>query len=345
MLNNNSNEPLLNAIQTQMQKIQPSLKGSILIVSMGGEKFSYAASGINEHSQFYIGEISKNITAFMFLTALKAKCAENSNDMNLNDFLNQPLSTAFPNSKFSSKIDTAWASETSLVEILSFDARLERILTTDSFGIERNVLLDGSLDFSKLELVDSYNSKTEYYLNAGYVILAKLLEEMEGENFSNLFENMVKIPVKMSDSVAPVSGDYHTIASSGVCQKLVPSFAADEFNDISIYVGSSNIISTVQDLINWSNYFYGNEIDTEIRDLILGNYKVDEDGDMYHFGLITQDDAYLGAMVVADGEFAGHESTLLYLPEQEVGYAILSNIEEEIERIEGVLLETLQIEA
>jgi CubicO group peptidase (beta-lactamase class C family) len=154
------------------------------------------------------------------------------------------------------------------------------------YSIEQHVPLDKNIDFIKKPPLLFNPGQNFSYSNAGYIMLAKIIEEVSGVSYNKYIEENIFKPLEMNNSFCGV--DNNLIENQAVGYNL------DNKNPIklplynlSIVTGSGNIYSNVEDMQKYiSGLLNGKLISEEslnrIKDNQLGNT---EDGYSYGFFL------------------------------------------------------------
>ena len=143
------------------------------------------------------------------------------------------------------------------------------------YSIEQHVPLDKNIDFIKKPPLLFNPGQNFSYSNAGYIMLAKIIEEVSGVSYNKYIEENIFKPLEMNNSFCGV--DNNLIENQAVGYNL------DNKNPIklplynlSIVTGSGNIYSNVEDMQKYiSGLLNGKLISEEslnrIKDNQLGN--------------------------------------------------------------------------
>ena len=103
-------------LKRALAKLQSHFSGnSIVTVTTASGGFSYSSPTVNKDSQFYIGSVSKHMTAYMLLITLH----EVYSKVDIETLLTEKLNILFPNSKLLKQINRAWSSDISLLDLLT----------------------------------------------------------------------------------------------------------------------------------------------------------------------------------------------------------------------------------
>ena len=120
--------------QDNLEKItHESTASSTVVIVRGGKVFKTSSKQANEDTQFYIGSVSKHMTAYMKLATLHEKYPSSP----LKELLDQKLNALFPDSALLKAIGKDWIYEVSLLDLLTHRSGLSDYL--DSYGDGLNV--------------------------------------------------------------------------------------------------------------------------------------------------------------------------------------------------------------
>lgn len=156
--------------------------------------------------------------------------------------------------------------------------------------------------------------KSSQYSNAGYVILAKVVETASGVPFATFLNREFITPLGLDDTLAD---DPHANISGrvpGFVPVPAPSYAKRvPFEEITAYTGSGNLLSSASDLVRWANAVSSGRI-------------VDFAKLSYPYGWGKR--AYLQHQVIEQsGEETGYISYLVQDVTAGVTVVVLSNLE------------------
>ncbi len=163
------------------------------------------------------------------------------------------------------------------------------------------------------------------YSNTGYNLLARTVETVTGNDFSNWMKENVFHPLDMTDS------HFHDNLGR-VIPRRVRSYQGNKngpFRNVGnqlMALGSSSLYSTVNDLLKWMHHFEDPKITTsDVIQRMMEPGKLNNGnstGYAYGFGI----GKYRGTKRVShSGAWAGFRTYLLYLPEFQFGVVVLSN--------------------
>ncbi len=327
----------MKTLQSQLQKIQPQLHGSTISVENDKEAFTYSSDNITSDAQFYIGSLTKQFTAFIFLDLLHKK--HPSTD--ITTCLNRKLSEEFPDASILKNLDKAWIAEISLLDLLTHRSGLSDYIQAYEHVLKQPELLSKPIDANIiLQNIHFDTAKPYHYSNTNYFLLGKLIEAMTGVPFEQTFDQFVKSPAGMELSYAPTQGNFHVLIEENRFQHLVADMNKKIFIDMANASATGNMISTSHDLLRWHHYFYSAS-NAEIRNIMLKEYFKDEDGDSVNLGLTTSK-THFGPLIGFQGGQDSYHSFLGYLPNYQLSVVILSNNAEDFAALLGIFTDFLQ---
>lgn len=309
-------------LQEELAGLQPTLRGSIISLQNDRYNFSYASDGVGEFSQFYIGSLSKQMTAIMLLKTL----IKNESDTGkLKAILNQKLINAFPNSALLKKIDNPWMNQITCIELLTHRSGLSDYVDALQFDLYQPI------DTIHILQSISYLPTKKYgYSNTNYFLLGKLIEEVSKQSFDKLFREIIGEPLNLLNSYCPIKGNYHSIKLVNHFDGLMPNLNEIFFIDMHNALGTGNIISSSSDLMKWNKYLH-ETMQPELREIVFEKYCQEEE-DWIHLGLTTEE-TQLGALRGFQGGQDSFHSFLGYLPDLKLHVVILSNNMQDFEKL------------
>ncbi len=324
-----------------LTKLQKQLTGSSGISISGTNGFCYSTSDVNRDSQFYIGSVTKHMTAYMLLARLQELFPYE----NIEDLLREKLIDLFPSSQFLNAIKKSWVTQISLLDLLTHQSGLSEYLDPYSSGVYAAEALNEPVSATKLLQAISFDpSKEHYYSNTNYFLLGKLIEEMTGCTYEEVFNRHIKLPSRMLHSSAPVTGNYFYYKGNDRYPRLTPNLNGNVFIDMANAIGSGNVISTIDDLNKWADYLF-NKAPKSICDLMLSNYGTDSDGDIINLGF-TQSETACGPLIGHQGGLDSYSSFFGFIPALRYTIIILSNNYHDLNLLmEAVIDQILQLPA
>ncbi|MCW8400401.1 beta-lactamase family protein [Legionella sp. PATHC038] len=314
------------------------MKDSVITVSSRYGTFSYSGQNVTDQSQFYIGSLTKHMTAYMLLSSLKKKYAHRD----LTQMLEQKITLLFPDSTFLKNVNRPWVSEITLLDLLTHRSGLSDYIDYYQSELMQPQALNNPINPVEIMQSVHFNSEKRYhYSNTNYLLLANLLEELEQSSFEDIFHKLIKEPSDMTFSSAPVKDNYTALKEDSRFSKLVTNLNSEIFIDMNNAVGIGNIISSSADLVKWNNYFYA-KAESVLRSIMLKNYFKDQDGNWEHLSLSTELTS-LGPLIAFQGGQDSYHSFLGYLPHYQITIVILSNNVEDFKKLMKILDDFLLI--
>jgi CubicO group peptidase (beta-lactamase class C family) len=123
-----------------------------------------------------------------------------------------------------------------------------------------------------------------FYSNSGYVVLARIVELVTGECFSEFLDKSIFQPLQMYNTG---SDNYDTVLlnrASGY--KVWGNYVHADFIDMSIMMGAGGLYSTVEDMYLWDNALYSDKLLSEkSRDLMMTPHVAVNGITSYGYGL------------------------------------------------------------
>lgn len=313
-------------LQNELSSFQPTLRGSIFSIQSNQHHFSFASENVTEESQFYIGSLSKQMTALIFLKSLTKI---EPDPQKLKAILNQTLISAFPNSPLLKAIDKPWINQITSLDLLTHRSGLSNYV--DTFQYDLNKPVD---TIHILRSVSFIPTTTYSYSNTNYLLLARLIEELNQKSFDQTFNEIIAQPLNFIHSSCPIQDNYHTFKLNNYFEQLLPNLNEDFFMDMHNAIGTGNIISSSSDLIKWNKYLH-ETIEPELAQLIFEKYCRDEE-DWIHLGL-SSEETTLGPLIGFQGGLDSFHSLLGYLPDHQLHIVILSNNPQDFEKLMSAL--------
>ncbi len=332
-----SENRIIKDFKKSFSKLHPHLVGSSIIsITSPSDKLSYSSSTVSRDSQFYIGSASKHMTAYMLLVTLH----ETYSKTNIENLLTAKLTTLFPDSMLFKQIDRAWLNEISLLDLLAHRSGLTDYLDAYGDGLTVPEALNKAIDpITLLQSISFDPKKTHLYSNSNYLLIGKLIEEINHDTLDHVFEKIIKLPANMKSSFAPICGNYFDFKKEHTYSKLVPNLNDKVFIDMANAVGPGNIISSVSDLIKWGEYLF-KQAPKPIVNTMLKDYGKDPDGDIINLGLTTMD-TNLGSFIGHQGGIDSYSSFFGYAPQYDALVLILSNNNDDSNKLMKAMSEWL----
>jgi len=172
----------------------------------------------------------------------------------------------------------------------------------------------------------NFEVNSEYmYSNTGYILLAKIIENIANQSFKSWIQDRIFTPLEMKSTF--IEEDYSligtTIATS--YSQVGPNNFGYIENFDSTY-GASNVYSSAKDLLHWSKNFYKapKEWEKAFRQLQTLDVLSTGKQNIYAFGVMV-DDLYGNKRIQHSGGIAGFRSIMYCYPDEDLEIVILSN--------------------
>jgi CubicO group peptidase (beta-lactamase class C family) len=261
---------------------------------------------------FHIGSVSKQFTAFAILLL------ESQGKLSLNDFIGIYLED-LPEFKNRIKIKHLLHHTSGLREIETLQ-QIAGITTADQIGSDAlyNLIKNQKdLNFIPGEELE--------YTNTGYFLLAKIVEKVTGNNFSDWTSVNIFVPLEMNRTV------FYDDCTVIINNRAYPYW---NFEDELIkgilsysYVGPTSVMTTGEDMTKWLMNFSDIKVGNyEIINRMLSETDTLNSGEPIDYGYGIGVTDYKGLKVVLhSGHDAAYRAADLYFPEYKMGIALLSN--------------------
>ena len=172
----------------------------------------------------------------------------------------------------------------------------------------------------------NFEPGSEYmYSNSGYILLAKIIENVTKQDFKSWMKENIFLPFQMNATF--IEEDCSKLISNTAVSytEIEPSvFKTIENNDLTY--GASNVYSTSTDLLKWTKNFYETPKEWQRAFTMLETLEVLTSGrkNNYAFGIFV-DDFFGNRRVQHTGAIAGFQSILYCYPDEDLEIVILSN--------------------
>ncbi len=304
------------------------IQGNILIKKNGATLFEKSFGLANEEwqvehtpeSKFMIASVSKQFTAYGVLLL------ENEGKLSLSDSISKFIE--LPDGAQDSK--EYWDSIT-LYHLLTHTSGLTRDVPNTEH-LNRSV----SQPLSQIVSLTLKESKVEAsklgefsYSNLGYLILARVIEEVSFNSYERFIQNKIFIPVRMYQS-----GEYHR--SKMITRMSEGYFYTEAYrkqkrccDDGSVLRGSHGLYSTARDLALWQQVLIegSSRLNQEVLNKLTSLQSIvfpNQEKSFYGFGLI-QDTKFNTPRLWHEGHEWGFVSLVTMLPEHGITITVVSN--------------------
>lgn len=159
------------------------------------------------------------------------------------------------------------------------------------------------------------------YSNAGYQLLAYLIERTSGQRYEDFVRQSIFEPLGMKESGSATHAPIIPSLASGYVKEPGGAFRHAPFIDLSNGMGAGSLYSTVGDLHRWTLGLFGGKLLrsdslTKMTTPVSGGYA-------YGLGVATR----LGRRQLSHGGgVSGFVSAVTYFPESQVTVVALSNL-------------------
>jgi len=163
------------------------------------------------------------------------------------------------------------------------------------------------------------------YSNAGYYLLANIIERVSGKSYVQFLEDELLLPLGLASTGVCGSSPRVPTPDGFLLIQKTKSVIAIPAVDMSVLFGSGNICSTAIDLAHWSNALAtGRVVSPASYEEMTREYAALSPTAGYGFGLFTDVDR--GHVVVFhDGIVLGFQAMLMTYPDRDLTIAVLVN--------------------
>ncbi|WNC68804.1 serine hydrolase domain-containing protein [Thalassotalea nanhaiensis] len=276
---------------------EEDFRGVVLVAKEGKVLFKSAYGNADDsnktlntvNNKFLIGSLTKSFTA---VTVMKLV-----DEGKLN--LNAPLATYIP------KLNTNISKNLTLHLLLKHQSglpqHLERIVSFE----EKDVSSDEILDIINTASLAFTPGKQYQYSNLNYHLAAIAIENVMAKTYAEVLQEKIFIPLNMKNSGVERLSNIPANRSNGY-RKGVLGINRDE-NIVSYALGSGDIYSTVDDLLNWEQSLYSSKLLSEESQKLLFAGESQEFGN-YGYGFRIQ--KYQRASTESKGTLTRHGGSM-----------------------------------
>lgn len=337
-----------------VKKYKNKLKECIVIIEGSDYKEVIAGDGITEQSQFCIGSISKQFTAILVLKALEKK---NAGDIKkINEDLHRPLIELLKDTKllhnlqnvsekFKNRKTKDWLDHITLHDLLCHTSGIGNYsgkYFVKNFGLEAAF---ESKPYDHIELIQSAEfkkpqEKKHDYSNTNYLLLAKIVEQLTGEDFIDYLNDQIIKRLDLKNTIHPRSGNFEEAKEEYKISNLIINSYDILHEDLHNPMGAGGIISNGEDLIKWMKALHHDRefLNKDLYNLMISPHiEIDKKGDYYGYGIRLSNSKTLGKRIGHTGSIGLYENRAVYFPEKEIYLAILTAIPDTECRISYVL--------
>lgn len=180
----------------------------------------------------------------------------------------------------------------------------------------------------------------QYPTNYSFNLLGAIMEEVTGDPFSRLMQNWVTDTLGMMNTVP----DHPVATIKGRTNYYDRDFVAQvvnaTFRDLRYRMPSDGYLSTAEDLIKLGNaLLYGKTFSENIKTKMLTPPQIIEGVDLRHGNGLLFLENYAGdRFYAARGNITGGGAMLIIYPEEEIVVAWLSNLDDAMDEMPGLLV-------
>jgi CubicO group peptidase (beta-lactamase class C family) len=186
----------------------------------------------------------------------------------------------------------------------------------------------------EIELIGQYSQlnfkpNTQHvYSNAGYALLAQIIEVVSGLNFPIYLQKMVFNPLGM-ESALVYSDPNVMLANNSIGYKMTEKKPVKVSSTLDYSYGGSNIYANLNDMIRWGQNFMMPKVgDAHTINRILNTYNTLENGDSINYTYGFNVRKYKGVkMVEHSGGVPGFRNQFMIFPEEDLIIILMFNNE------------------
>ncbi|XLS27990.1 serine hydrolase domain-containing protein [Flavobacteriaceae bacterium M23B6Z8] len=269
---------------------------------------------ITDSTAFNIASVSKQFTAFLALIAEKEGKFKLSDDIRwyLPELKNLPFKITIEQLANHSH---GLPNYSDLIEMIGFGL---------SSPISNKQAVETLLNVRQI----NFKAGTKYqYGNSGFILLAEILKRVYEKPFPNLMEEKVFQPLQMNRT-AVIDNPNTIVNNKAIAYKKNSNYYIEHTNR-QMENGSSNIYTTLNDMLKWAINFQNPTVgfENQISQLSKETISITKTGDLnYGLGLYTE--TYRGLKIIFHGGgTAGYRAYILHVPEHNFSIITLGNQE------------------
>ena len=163
------------------------------------------------------------------------------------------------------------------------------------------------------------------YTNSGYILLAKIIENVTKQNFKSWMKEIIFQPLQMNATF--IEDDNYKIITKTASSytEIEPSVFVNVENFDSTY-GASNVYSTIEDILKWVKNFKEAPAKFQSAFEMLKTVDVLNSGQKNNYGFgVFVDDFFGNYRIQHTGAIAGFRSIMYSYPGEKLEIIILSN--------------------
>lgn len=202
------------------------------------------------------------------------------------------------------------------------------IIEMIGFGLSSPISNDQAVQtLLGIEQVNFKPGSQYQYGNSGFILLAEILKRVYGKPFPMLVKEKIFEPLNMNHSV--VIDNPNTIVQNKAIAYTKKSDTYIEHPNRQMECGSSNIHTTLNDMLKWAINFQNPKVGTknQMNLLIKKTISIARDSDLgYGLGLLSE--TYKGLETVFHGGgTGGYRAYILHVPKHNFSVVTLGNLE------------------
>lgn len=162
------------------------------------------------------------------------------------------------------------------------------------------------------------------YCNTSYALLAEIIEAVSGQSYEDFLSARIFKPLGMQNTyVMDRQGKIFPNCAESYAK--IRSTFIKKYDNCSMY-GQGGIYSTIQDMLRWLANYEDPKVGGAAAISQMLQHGILNSGDTltYAFGLYDKKDEGI-RRIYHGGASAGYRSTINWLPEQELGFILMSN--------------------
>lgn len=163
------------------------------------------------------------------------------------------------------------------------------------------------------------------YSNTGYVLLAKIIENITGNKFREFMQDRVFGPLGMTNTLI-FDNSFEVVQNRATAYFSGDGKTFSRDNGISSVYGSTGVYTSLEDLDRWARNFHEHKVGNQALFDMMLTEGVLNSGESTHYAFGQEIKTYKGHKAVFHGGGTGaYRSYLLRFPEQKLSISLLSN--------------------
>lgn len=163
------------------------------------------------------------------------------------------------------------------------------------------------------------------YTNSGYILLAKIIENVSKQNFKSWMKEKIFQPLQMNSTFIEEDNSKIIAKTASSYTEIEPAVFVNVENYDLTY-GASNVYSTCSDILKWSKNFNEASVKFQSAFEMLKTVDVLNSGQKNNYGFgVFVDDFFGNHRIQHTGAIAGFQSIMYSYPDDNLEIIILSN--------------------